>query len=192
MKIRTVQRGQGWAAMLALVIIFTGCAHKPEKPVAAPPASRESVSVPGTPGGVPASPRATPQEPGRIPPPPVGASPQEAPPPPKESYYTHTVKWSGETLFIIAAWYTGDRENWKILAEVMTQNNPNANIHRISTGSKILVPESIMKTKDPMPREFVETFYPKTKTEKPPSKPASSQSTEEEPQLFGPRQMPKK
>jgi Tfp pilus assembly protein FimV len=191
MKIRSVKRGLTWVVIPVLMLIFSGCAHKSEKPTPAQPESRESSPPPAKPGVPPAEPRVAPSTPGRVSPPPAATPPQETPAPPRESYYTHTVRWTGETLFIIAAWYTGDRENWKILAEVMTQNNPNANIHRISSGNRILIPESVMKTHDPMPREFVETFYPKAKTEKPPAKPAPSQSGEEEPQLFGPRQMPK-
>lgn len=103
------------------------------------------------------------------------------------TYYTHTVRWPGETVSIIAGWYTGDIENWKAVAEA----NPGINPSRISGGLKILIPEKMMKTHDPMPREFVEGFYPKArlkpKQSKEPSKPVTPPAEEEEPVLFGPK-----
>jgi hypothetical protein len=74
----------------------------------------------------------------------------------------------------------------------MTQENPNVNIHRIRRGDKIPVPESLMKTRDAMPREFVDNFYQTSKPEKPPAKPAPAEKEEEEPKLFGPKELPKK
>ena len=109
---------------------------------------------------------------------------------PPTTYYTHTVKWPGETVSIIAGWYTGDIENWKALGEA----NPGINPNRISEGLKILIPENIMKTHSPMPKEFVDSFYPKPKQPKepskpatPPAKPATPPAEEEEPVLFGPK-----
>ena len=110
---------------------------------------------------------------------------------PEETYYTHTVKWSGETVSIIAAWYTGDLDNWKVLAEVITKNNPNADIKRIYVGNKILIPESLLKTRETMPKEFVDSFYKTSKPEKVAPKPIPPQA-EEEPKLFGPKELPKK
>jgi hypothetical protein len=118
--------------------------------------------------------------------PPAGATapqPQEA----KETYYTHAVKWPGESLSIIAAWYTGDVQNWKDLAEA----NPDINPNRIHEGMKIRIPESIMTTKTPMTKEHVESYYPKPK--KPVAKPSSPyHPKEEEPVLYGPKQYPSK
>jgi hypothetical protein len=188
-----------WVAALILAVILNHCASParkqeapPSPPPQAAPAPKETLPPPKEP--IPPSKEAGPS-PTKAPPPSAGPSAPapETAAPPEETYFTHTVKWYGETLFIIAAWYTGDRENWKILAEVMALKNPSANIHRISSGNKIFIPESVMKTKDPMPKEFVESFYPKTKVEKPAAKPApSKEKEEEEPQLFGPKEIPKK
>jgi hypothetical protein len=101
------------------------------------------------------------------------------------------VKWSGETVSIIAAWYTGDLDNWKVLAEVMTRNNPNADIKRIYVGNKILIPENLLKTRETMTKEFVDSFYKTSKPEKVAPKPIPPQA-EEEPKLFGPKELPKK
>jgi Tfp pilus assembly protein FimV len=188
MKIYFSKRVRWWAPVLAVLMICTGCAHKAQKPETKPPESREP--APSKPGTVSTEPTPPQREPARAPTSPLPTPPGE--PMHKESYYTHTVKWSGETLFIIAAWYTGDRENWKALAEAMIQANPNTNIHRIFVGDKILVPESLLKTRDLMPKEFVDNFYQKPKTEKVPPKPAPSQTEEEEPKLFGPKELPKR
>lgn len=160
------------AGMVCLMVLFAGCKSTAPKPEPAP----EKPS--------PAPAKSTP------PPKDVASLPPEKSLP-EEKYYTHTVKWSGETVSIIAAWYTGDIENWKILGEVMLKHNPNADIKRIFVGNKILIPESMLKTRDPMPKDFVDSFYKKSKPEKVPTKPAPSES-EEEPKLFGPKELPKK
>ena len=45
--------------------------------------------------------------------------------PAKPSYYLHKVRYSGETLSIIAEWYTGDVGNWRALAKANSRLNPN-------------------------------------------------------------------
>src|SRR4030067_1431696 len=67
-----------------------------------------------------------------------------------DNYYTHTVRWTGETVSIIAGWYTGDIENWKALGEA----NPGLNPNRISEGLKILIPKKLIINHGPMPKEF--------------------------------------
>ncbi len=184
MKIHSLEKMRWWVVLLAFVIVCAGCAHKAQKPEAASSESREPApGQPAAPKEPAPSPKKTPsQTPSSTPTAPSGEVRQE-------TYYTHTVKWTGETISIIAAWYTGDLENWKVLAEVMTRNNPNANINRIHVGNKILVPESLMKTRDPMTKEFVDSFYSKSKPEK--TSPKRPQTEEEEPKLFGPKELPK-
>jgi len=101
--------------------------------------------------------------------------------PPTPSYFTHTVKWSGESVSIIAAWYTGDLQNWKLIA----QANPALNPNLVYPGLKVLVPEDIMKTHDPMPKDFVDSYYPRPKANAPPKQ--GDQGKDEEPRLFGPK-----
>ncbi len=91
-------------------------------------------------------------------------------------------------MSIIAGWYTGNIMNWKALA----QANPNINPSRIFEGDRILIPESLLKTREPMPKEFVDSFYSKSKKEMPGAKPVPPQAEEEEPKLFGPKENPKK
>lgn len=101
----------------------------------------------------------------------------------KISYYTHTVQWSGETLSIIAGWYTGDIENWKALVKA----NPDINPNLIVKGIKIRIPEDLLKKKDPMPKNYVESFYQKPVEKVAPGEASPPSPREERPELFGPK-----
>jgi LysM repeat protein len=96
-------------------------------------------------------------------------------PPPTPAPYEHKVRWSGESLSIIAKWYTGSVENWKALSKA----NPKINPSRIHKGQKIRIPDNLLKTREPMPKSFL-------------SEPQPPPRDEEEPQLFGPKPYPKK
>ena len=106
-------------------------------------------------------------------------------PPPRPAYYEHKVRWSGESLSIIAKWYTGNVENWKALSKA----NPKINPSRIHKGQKICIPEHLLKTREPMPKSFLSDVA-KRKPKAPPSEPQAPE--EEEPQLFGPKPYPNK
>ena len=68
--------------------------------------------------------------------------------------YFHQVRWQGETLSMIAKWYTGDWRNWKALAEV----NPWVEPNNMFTGLKVKIPRQLLKNQKDMPREFVLSF----------------------------------
>jgi hypothetical protein len=68
--------------------------------------------------------------------------------------FVHKVRWKGETLSIIAEWYTGDSNNWKALANLDSKLNPTLLI----AGNKILIPHHLLKTRKPMPDKFVANF----------------------------------
>jgi len=72
------------------------------------------------------------------------------------SYFEHRVKWPGETLSLIAGWYTGSYENWKTIA----QANPGLNPNRIAVGDIINIPPKMMKTKKPLPRKVASKGLP--------------------------------
>lgn len=113
----------------------------------------------------------------------------KAEPPRKPTYYIHTVKWHGESLSIIAKWYTGNPKNWEALA----QANPNLTPSRLFIGNRIRIPEKLLKTREPMPQQFVASFYPKPKRKSlPPKTTPPPPSEEEEEKLFGPKHYPKK
>jgi hypothetical protein len=101
----------------------------------------------------------------------------------KETFYVHTVRYYGETISIIAAWYTGDGENWKALARA----NPKIDPKSILESNQILIPERLLKTREAMPQKFVNRFYPKSVKGKSRPKSQPAQSQEEEPKLFGPK-----
>ncbi|MGD2187912.1 MAG: LysM domain-containing protein, partial [Desulfobacterales bacterium] len=65
--------------------------------------------------------------------------------------FKHKVQWPGETLSLIAKWYTGHYGNWKALAKA----NPGLNPNRIAIGNIINIPTEIMKLKEPLPRKYV-------------------------------------
>ena len=109
-----------------------------------------------------------------VPPPhdrPVGV--QAPAPETPESPYVHVVRWRGETLSSIAAWYTASWKNWQALARANPEIDPN----RIEIGDQIRIPEALLKTRKPMPSDSLpapagkETVRP-TPTRETPAKPA--------------------
>lgn len=88
----------------------------------------------------------------------------------------HTVQWKGESLSIIAKWYTGKIRNWKLLAEYNPLNNPD----RIRIGNRFFIPEALLITRDPMPKSFVDNHQ---------QRPEEDGPAEAPPELFGPRDL---
>ena len=90
-----------------------------------------------------------------------------------ESPYVHVVRWRGETLSSIAAWYTGSWKNWQALARANPEIDPN----RIEIGDQVRIPEALLKTRKPMPFDSLpapagkETVRP-APTRETPAKPA--------------------
>ena len=101
-------------------------------------------------------------EPKVAPEPAPAPKPQPPPPPPAPKvkvpegpYFVHTVKWRGESLSTVAAWYTGTVQNWRALAEVNPQlGDPN----RMAVGVKIRIPEKMLRTREVMPQGFAESY----------------------------------
>ena len=73
--------------------------------------------------------------------------------------FFHQVRWEGETLSLIAKWYTGDWRNWKALSEV----NPWVEPNNIFAGVKVKIPRQLLKNKNRMTREFVLSYASKNK-----------------------------
>jgi LysM repeat protein len=116
-----------------LIWLLSGCAGTQEKAEAQPPV--QEVQPP------PVEAKAAPE-------PLPTAQPERPKEPP---YLVHTVKWPGETLALIAKWYTGGTENWRAIAKA----NPRLDPRRIRLGSQIQIPSELLKNREPMPREFV-------------------------------------
>jgi hypothetical protein len=88
---------------------------------------------------------------------------------PASSFYVHRVTWTGESLSIVAKWYTGNLENWKELAKV----NPEIKPEFLQVGMKIRIPEAMIVNPNAMTQEFVASHYPKdTKRSKSPPSPS--------------------
>jgi hypothetical protein len=184
-----------WIVWPALGLMGISCALLSPKPTEAPPPVSEPVAAPKQVMDAPRQPVVAPQKapPAALP---AGAEPalghQETAPPappvkvepkPKESFYVHTVRYSGETISIIAAWYTGNGENWKALARANPQIDPKL----IFEGNEILIPETLLKTREAMPQKFVNRFYTKSVKEKSRPKSQPAQPQEEDLKLFGPK-----
>jgi hypothetical protein len=190
---------------LSLAMLCFGCAVAPPKPEEPAPGSRVESPVvqeeTPAPASIPApapSPKTQPipekpafavQEP-----PPSPPSPPPPPPvketKPQPALYLHTVKYRGETLSIIALWYTGNHDSWKKIA----QGNPDLDPNRIFPGDEILIPEGMLKTHDPLPKEFVDRIYSKASKEKgqPKVRTQAIETQKEELKLFGPRKTTRK
>lgn len=69
----------------------------------------------------------------------------------RPDYLKHKVQWSGETLSLIAKWYTGRYGNWKALAK----ENPGLDPNRIAVGDIINIPTDMLKSKEPLPRKVI-------------------------------------
>ena len=104
---------------------------------------------------------------------------------PAPQYLEHTVG-SGETLGIIADWYTGRASNWQAIAAA----NPGLRPERLRVGQMVLIPRDIMVRDTPPPRGHARSVKKKgppaegnatgvesTPTE--PSDPAATLATEE-------------
>ena len=97
---------------------------------------------------------------------------------PASSFFVHRVTWTGESLSIVAKWYTGNLENWKALAKA----NPEIKPEFLQVGMKIRIPEAMIVNPNAMTQEFVASHYPKdTKRSK------SPQSTSADLPLIGPK-----
>ncbi len=64
--------------------------------------------------------------------------------------FRHTVKYRGESIGILAEWYTGSVENWSRIAEINKNINPN----KIELGDVILIPKGLVVRSIPLTEEF--------------------------------------
>ncbi|MEW6670767.1 MAG: hypothetical protein AB1427_03640 [Thermodesulfobacteriota bacterium] len=80
-----------------------------------------------------------------------------------KDYYVHQVKWEGETLSVLAKWYTGNLDNWKAIAQI----NPAIDPNKIVIGNDIRIPASLLTTREPMPKSFLTGFGSEKKVKPP-------------------------
>ncbi|MDM7917873.1 MAG: hypothetical protein QUS12_01735 [Methanosarcina sp.] len=73
--------------------------------------------------------------------------------------YVHIVKYPEETLRIISKWYTGDENNWEAIAKA----NPYMDYEKMPAGTRVFIPENLLKTTDPLSEEFIADSIQKSK-----------------------------
>lgn len=64
--------------------------------------------------------------------------------------YLHRVRWSEETLDVIARWYTGQAGNTRILRRI----TPNLRGNDLRPGDTVFIPMEVARRSDPMPRSY--------------------------------------
>jgi hypothetical protein len=121
---------------LLLVALLSHCVSIPKPPEPAPPPLQPAPSLPEpVPAPIPAE----------EPPLPLG---------PQQRFHVHEVRWPGETLSHIALWYTGSGNNWGKIAEA----NPGLTPKSINIGDKILIPQELLKVREPMSRDHIQSL----------------------------------
>ena len=68
--------------------------------------------------------------------------------------YRHTVRWPGESMSLIARWYTGSSRNWRKLAKA----NPRIDPNRIKKGNVIVIHTKLLKTREPLPQKIAARY----------------------------------
>jgi len=74
-------------------------------------------------------------------------------------YLEHTVRYQGETLSLIAKWYTGEAKNWSILSRENSSVSPN----KLKIGTTIQIPRNLLTNTEPMPRSAIPQAASKSK-----------------------------
>lgn len=64
--------------------------------------------------------------------------------------YRHKVKYRGESIGILAEWYTGDITNWQKVVAI----NKNIDPEKIEIGDIILIPKELIIRKESLTEEF--------------------------------------
>jgi len=89
---------------------------------------------------------------------------------PDVEYAYHTVNYQGETLSLIAKWYTGQSGNW----EVLLDHNPELDPRKLRSGDLVKIPRELLIREEEMPKKFVVNSYSKPAAQKPQSRPVDS------------------
>lgn len=74
-----------------------------------------------------------------------------APPTPQQQYLFHTISYPGETLGIIASWYTGNVQNWTVIRNA----NPELDPTKLRLGSVVRIPRGLVVKDAPLPKSAV-------------------------------------
>ncbi len=99
-------------------------------------------------------------------------------------YVQHVVRYSGETLGIIAKWYTGDFNKWSDIVKA----NPGIKPNRISLGDKIKIPYEVVTNDSPMPKSAVGRVSGSKKSS---TNKSSAKAKETKPEMKSEKEAPK-
>jgi len=106
----------------------------------------------------------------------IGCASQSRPSKQRPEFYVHNVLWAEETISVIAQWYTGNHNNWEHIVKANYDLDPK----KILIGDKILIPVALLKTREPMPRKYLENSVRKKDTPSLPRKKTSIESDKKE------------
>ena len=95
--------------------------------------------------------------------------------PPQPRYFEHEIRYEGETLGLIASWYTGSSSNWQEIAD----HNPGLQVNRMRLGDIVVIPEDLVSRRDPLHRKAVTTYSKKAASE--PRSPENTPARESSP-----------
>lgn len=84
------------------------------------------------------------------------------PRPGAESYFVHSVSVPGETLTLIAKWYTGSAQKWKVLADA----NPGLDAQKMHIGDQVRIPNTLMTNGAPLTRDIIVAYQQKIQSRK--------------------------
>lgn len=70
---------------------------------------------------------------------------------PEKEYVLHTVKYQGETLGKISAWYTGSAKNWSAIQDA----NPELIANKMKPGITIKIPKELTKREDGFSKKYI-------------------------------------
>ena len=85
-----------------------------------------------------------------------------AKPRPQVDYFNYAVARQGETLAVIAKWYTGSSANWSVIQS----HNPGLDPKRMKIGTVVRIPETMLVRRDPLPKKIAMQGADKAEEEK--------------------------
>jgi hypothetical protein len=86
----------------------------------------------------------------------IGCDRNKGPSPEIGRDLTHVVRYHGETLGAISAWYTGSVNNWQKILKF----NPKLDVRRVQLGDRIIIPNTLLTRRDSLPQKFLQSAVP--------------------------------
>lgn len=73
---------------------------------------------------------------------------------PEEDYIYHRIKYQGETVAVISAWYTKSAKNWPEIVD----SNPKMIPSKLRIGDLVRIPKRLVRRFQSLPQDFVVSF----------------------------------